>query len=286
MPLVERLRIRAEDGAEHEAALFAREPGQPAQAVIVCNPAMGVPARFYDLLARELAERGLHVLTAELRGNGSSTVRPRRGVDFGYSELALQDLPAVVASTRSAFPGAPLFLLGHSLGAQVNMLYASAHPDTIQGLILIAAGSPYFRNWRFPANLGVLVSSQLMRGISSALGYYPGRRLGFAGTEARRLIHEWASFVASGRLQPARVPHDLEARLLELSLPLLGISFEDDRFAPRAAMDHLLSKMPRAAVTRRHLRPAELGVPALNHFQWAKRPAPIAALIAEWLRAR
>jgi predicted alpha/beta hydrolase len=283
--VVEKLHIRAEDGAEHDAALFAREPSQAAEAIVVCSSAMGVPARFYESFARALAERGPHVITAELRGNGSSSVRPRRGVDFGYSELALQDLPAVIARARSISPGAPIFLFGHSLGAQVNLLYASAHPDTIRGLIVVAAGSPYYRNWSFPRSLGVLVSSQLMRGISSALGYFPGRRLGFAGTEARRLIHEWASFAASGRLRPRGLAHDFEARIRELTLPLLGVSFEDDRFAPREAMDHLLAKVPRATLTRRHLRPAELGVPALNHFQWAKQPAPVAELIAEWIRA-
>jgi predicted alpha/beta hydrolase len=136
---------------------------------------MGVPARFYEPLAQELAERGLGAVTAELRGIGSSSVRVRRGVDFGYHELALKDLPAVTSAAREVYPEAPVFLLGHSLGGQVSALYASAYPERVHGLILVASGSPYFRNWRFPANLGVLVGSQLMRGISSVLGYYPGR---------------------------------------------------------------------------------------------------------------
>ncbi|MBN1209761.1 MAG: alpha/beta fold hydrolase [Myxococcaceae bacterium] len=189
MPQVEKLRVLAEDGTESEARLFGLAPGQTAEAVIVCTPAMGVPARFYEPLARELCERRLCTVTAELRGIGSSSVRVRRGVDFGYHALALQDLPAVVAAARAACPEAPVFLLGHSLGGQVNALYASAHPEEVEGLILVAAGSPYFRNWRFPVNLGVLLSSQLMRGISSALGYYPGRWFGFGGVA--ELIKEW-----------------------------------------------------------------------------------------------
>jgi predicted alpha/beta hydrolase len=286
MSQVEKLRIRAEDGAESEAALFVPEHGPPPKAVIICSPAMAVPARFYVPLALELTRQGLGAVTAELRGLGSSSVRVRRGVDFGYHELALRDLPAVIASVRKVFPETPLFVLGHSLGGQVSALYASAHPETVSGLILVAVGSPYFRNWRFPSNLGVLVGSQLMRGLSAVVGYYPGKRVGFGGSEARRLIREWSSFALRGRFQVTGSPYDVEARLREFSRPLLAVSFEDDRLAPKAAMDHLVSKMPRAELTRRHLKPSEVGVPELNHFQWAKRPTPVAGLIAEWIRAR
>jgi predicted alpha/beta hydrolase len=286
VPQVDKLRVRAEDGVESEAALFVPERGQPAQAIIVCTPAMGVPARFYEPLAQGLADHGLCAVTSELRGIGSSSVRVRRGVDFGYHELALRDLPAVISAARGVYPEAPVFVLGHSLGGQVSALYASSHPETVRGLILVASGSPYFRNWRFPGNLGVLVGTQLMRGLSAALGYYPGRRFGFGGTEAQRLIREWTSFAARGRLQVTQREHDVEARLQEFSRPLLAISFDDDPLAPRTAVDHLVSKMPRAELTRRHLRPSEVGAQVLNHFQWAKRPAPIAELIGEWVRAR
>jgi predicted alpha/beta hydrolase len=285
MSHVEKLRIRAEDGAESEAALFVRERGHPAQAIVVCTSAMGVPARFYEPLAQELAARGLGAVTAELRGIGTSSVRVRRGVDFGYHELALRDLPAVISAARQVYPEAPVFVMGHSLGGHVSALYSSAYPEAVRGLILVAAGSPYFRNWGFPTNLGVLLGSQLMRGISSVLGYYPGRRFGFGGTEARRLIREWSSFAARGRLHVADSPHEVEARLQEFARPLLAISFDDDRFAPRTAVDHLVAKMPKAELTRRHLLPSEVGAPVLSHFHWAKRPAPVAELIAEWVLA-
>lgn len=286
MAQIEKLQIHSEDGAESEAVLFAPERGEPVKAIVVCTPAMGVPARFYEPLAHALAERGLAAVTAELRGLGSSSVRVRRGVDFGYHELALRDLPAVVAAAQAAHPRAPVFVLGHSLGGQVSAIYASTHAEKVRGLILVAAGTPYFRNWSFPSNLGVLVGTQLMRGISSVLGYYPGRKFGFGGTEARRLIREWSSFALRGRLQLTDRPHDVEARLESFTRPLLALSFEDDRFAPKAAMDHLVAKMPRAELTRRHLHPSDAGVPALNHFQWAKRPSPVAELLAAWAIAR
>ena len=176
MARVEKLHIHSEDGAKSEAALFAPVRGEPARrAIVVCTPAMGVPARFYEPLAQALAERGLAAVTAELRGIGSSSVRVRRGVDFGYHELALRDFPPWWPRPRRLIPRHLLFVLGHSLGGQVSALCASAHAEKVRGLILVAAGSPFFRNWGFPSNLRVLAGTQLMRGISSILGYYPGR---------------------------------------------------------------------------------------------------------------
>ena len=68
---------------------------------------------------------------------------------------------------------------------------------------------------------------------------------------------------------------------------LLGgaISFDDDQLAPRTAVDHRVSKMPRAELTRRHVVPSEVGASVLSHFHWAKRPAPVAELIGDWARS-
>src|SRR5678815_414182 len=54
------------------------------RALVVCLPALGVAARYYRGFASALAERRIMVVTADFRGNGTSSVRVRRGVDFGY----------------------------------------------------------------------------------------------------------------------------------------------------------------------------------------------------------
>ena len=55
---------------------------------------MGVEARYYASFAEALSRQGILVAICELRGHGSSSVRPRHGVDFGYREVVELDIPA------------------------------------------------------------------------------------------------------------------------------------------------------------------------------------------------
>lgn len=281
-PAGRKIRVRASDGAESDATLFAPGPGPP-RATVVCTPAIGVANHLYEGLGRELARRGLCTLIAELRGVGSSSVRAGRGIDFGYRELIFEDLPAVLAAARAGSPAAPLVLLGHSIGAHVSTLHASLAPEGIAGLVFVAAGTSYFRGWPFPANLGMLLLAGLTRTVSALLGYFPGRRLGFFGNEARRLMREWSTLTTRGRFAVTGCDRDFEQALAEMTLPVLAISFEGDLFAPPGALAHLLAKLPRAAITCRRLSAADLDAPRVDHFRWARHPAPVADRIAAWI---
>ena len=123
-------------------------------------PAMGVRAAFYEPLALNLGENGINAVTADLRGLGASSVRVGRGTDFGYHDMLALDWPAVVDAVRSRFPRSRIFLLGHSLGGQLNALYASVHPQTVDGLILVASCSVFYRGWPFPGNYGIWLGTQ------------------------------------------------------------------------------------------------------------------------------
>src|SRR5690606_10191189 len=110
-------------------------------------PAMGIEARYYAGFAGALRRLGLNAATLELRGLGTSNVRPSRKVDFGYGTILERDLPPALALLRERFPGAPLFLLGHSLGGQLLALHLAVHPDGVEGLVLIASGTPHYKVW-------------------------------------------------------------------------------------------------------------------------------------------
>src|SRR5262245_61755193 len=137
--VVQKIRVRSDDGAESDATVFLDGSSAP-RALVVCTSAMGVAASYYEGLASELARRGLGVVTAESRGIGSSSVGVRRGIDFGYHELVEHDLAAVIASVRDLYPSARLVLLGHSLGGHVSAMHASLRPGAFAGLVFVAAG--------------------------------------------------------------------------------------------------------------------------------------------------
>jgi predicted alpha/beta hydrolase len=274
--------LGAPDGVSAEGRLYLGEG--PVRAGVVLTPAMGVPARYYDAFAAELAAHGLSVLVAELRGIGTSSVRAGRGVDFGYHELAALDLPTALAALRERCEGVPLFLAGHSLGGHVSLLFAALFPGEVAGVALIASGSPYYLAWPAGYRLGALALFRLLAGISRRLGYLPGRALGFGGREARRLIAEWAVWGRTGRLEPRGAPPGLGRAIAALDLPVLSLSFGGDRWAPYGPIEELLAALPRAQKTRVHFRRGALGAP-VDHFRWAKHPARPARALADWALA-
>ncbi len=276
-----KIRIRSPDGAESDATVFAGD--EPPSAVVVCTPAIGVAAAYYEGLAAELARRGACVVTAELRGVGSSSVRARRGVDFGYRELLELDLPAVIAAARALYPAARLVLLGHSIGAHLSAIHAGQAATDLGGLVFVASGTSYYRAWRFPGNVSMLGVAALTRGVSALVGFFPGRLFGFFGTQARRLMREWSTLTTTGRFEIAGGPPDAERLLASVALPVLALSFEGDNFAPEGAVRHFLAKMPGARITYRRLRAADIGARSVDHFRWAKYPAPVAEIISRWL---
>ena len=84
------------------------------------------------------------------------------------------DWPAAVRTAKGLAPEAPVILGGHSLGGQLGTLYASLNPQSIKALLLVATPSVYFRGWRLPANLKILLMTQLAWGISNCSGIFLG----------------------------------------------------------------------------------------------------------------
>ena len=279
LPACEMLPAIAADGASGEV-LLQLPVGDP-QEVLYWLPALGVSARQYLPLAQTLAAHGLAVAIHEWRGIGSSNQRASRHNDWGYRELLLDDLPAGVAALRVRLPRARYWLGGHSLGAQLASLYAGLHPDEAAGLVLVASGSPYWR--RFKHAQLVRLAYVMAPWLARLVGYLPGRRIGFGGNEAYRLIVDWARSGRTGRYAAAGMPDDLEQRLGALQLPLLALRLQDDWLGPQASLDWLLGKMPRSAIMQGVITPSDLDGKPADHFGWMKTPAPVAARIAAWL---
>jgi len=276
----EKLSVVSQDGVLNRLTLYR---AAHSRAVILCMPAMGVRASYYRPFAVKLALAGWHVVTADLRGNGESGVRVRNGARFGYRELLELDWPANVAGVRERFPGLPVFLLGHSLGGQLNTLYAARSPHQVAGLIQIASGSVHFRGWPLVQGMKILAQSQLLRAITEVVGYLPGEKVGFAGNEAKQMIRDWAGVAITGKYRPAGSQFDYEAGMHKLSLPVLSLAFTDDGYAPPGAADVLLGKTPNADVARQALTPGELGLESVGHYSWVKNCGDIVPRVSFWL---
>lgn len=271
------VRVAAPDGATSELLLV----GDPtAGHWLYWLPAMGVPAKHYLPLAQELAARGIAVALHEWRGAGSSDRRAGRQQDWGYRTLLREDLPAGLAAARAAWPQATGWLGGHSLGGQLAAVFAGLQPAEVAGLVLVASGAPYWRNFRLPWLIYAAYLAAPL--IAAACGRFPGRGIGFGGNEARGVVGDWARSGRSGRYAAAGLG-DLEAGMAAFAGPVLALRLRDDWLGPAASLAWLLHKLPRAAVERQLLTPDELDGPA-DHFGWMKNPQAVAAHVAAWLR--
>ncbi|MEV7191537.1 alpha/beta fold hydrolase [Streptomyces sp. NPDC093510] len=275
-------------------------PGPPPAPAVLVLPAMGTPARFYRRFAARLRDEGLTALTVDLRGQGEAAPRASgrgtsghgtsghgtSGRGHGYREIVEEDIPAVVAAIRAELgTETPLYFLGHSLGGQLGLVYASLAKDAknagVDGVAVVATGSVWFRAFGPVRGPGLLLVQLLITATAAALGRWPGTRLGFGGNQSKGVMRDWARQVRTGRYSGQGSALDYEAALAALDLPVLAVSVDGDTFAPASALDHLLGKVPRARLTRRHYTVEEAG-DRLDHFAWTRSGGTLAKWVAAW----
>lgn len=241
----------------------------------VIFPAMGVPASYYERFAVSLNEAGMAVAIADLRGTGNSTPKPSTRSRYGYDDLAA-DVGAVLETLAPQREGRRTILMGHSLGGQACIMHVARQPESVDGLVLIAVGLPYWRTYG-RQRLGVYGVVQGISAVSAALRVWPG--WGFGGRQARGVMQDWAYTGRHGLFPPhLRV----EERLADITLPVLAISVDDDQYTPAPTMDFTVGKLTSAKITRAHVSTADAGTP-LDHFKWVKAGRAITPLLRDWL---
>ena len=93
--MIAEIAIDSPDGVRHTAKVFqAHRDDAP---VVLCLPAMGVAADYYEPFGEGIARMGAGTaVLLDLRRQGRSSASARRGDDFGYCEILELDLPAAV----------------------------------------------------------------------------------------------------------------------------------------------------------------------------------------------
>jgi len=277
---------RCADGVEIPATLH--EPDR-ASAVLVVAAAMGVPRRYYGKFAADMAARGIATVTFDYRGIGeaASGLPDPRGTTF--QDWGRRDLHTVLGQVYARFPDLPVFLAGHSAGAQiVGMTELS---ERLKGLVFVAGPRPHVSQDRGSYRIFSTLWWYVLVPLGSLGRWFPARRLGFSSVDVPAgVTAEWGRWARSKRylFSPE---HGIDtSRYARLRQPLLAFSFSDDLYTPPASAEALLSEYPNARVTRRPVRPADVGARAIGHLGffrealrdtlWAETAAWIAATAA------
>ena len=274
------LPIQFRDGSHNKATVFSC--GKEDALTIICLPAMGVRAKYYELLAINLNKAGYNVITLGWRGMGHSDVRASRKHDFGYQEL-IDDLKEWVALIEQKFPNNQKILLGHSLGGQIGSLFISRFPGHFSGLILIASSLVFYKGWQGTDALKVKFVGMAFYPLSKLLGFFPGKTIGFGGREARSVMRDWGNNALTGNYDTIDRGFNYDEALNKVEIPVLSISIENDFLANKQAVRNLYQKFsPQAKIAHLHITEKEASIPQLNHFNWAKDPDYFVGLIKTW----
>lgn len=267
------------DGTTTPVRLFVGSDDAPA---VVIFPGLGIPAGYYELFAQTLCSQGFNVAIGELRGQGDSRPRPSASSAYGYHELVSVDFPAIFEVVRERFPASTPYVLGHSMGGQLAIMYAARVRGRLGGVILVASGSPYYRGFSGMGSPGLLLGSAAMSITANIAGFWPGGRLdvGGFGRQSKVLISDWSRFARTGRIEPEGADIDYDERISRLKLPVLSVSIEGDELAPRGSAKNLVRKMPNADVTIWHQEQP------LGHNGWIRNPIGTVDRIVEWLHDR
>jgi alpha-beta hydrolase superfamily lysophospholipase len=108
-------------------------PDGAPEAVVVIAHGAGEHSGRYEHVAQRLVAERYAVYAIEHRGHGRSQ-GPRALID--RIDNAVADLDELVRLAAGAHPGAPVFLLGHSMGGTIAVRYALAHQRRLSGLVL------------------------------------------------------------------------------------------------------------------------------------------------------
>lgn len=277
---VEPIPIKMKDGATITASLY-RSKTNKTNILFVCLPAMGVKASYYKPLAQILAVQGYDILLCDLRGQGNSN-RSAPKDKFGYRELLEWDLPNYIRAARKVRPKKRLVLLGHSLGGHLSLMFASAMPQSVEGVAIIASGSVYWKVYTFPNNFKTWFGTQGSVLISAIMGYFPGHKIGFGGKQPKAVIRDWARQGRTGQFEPKESHIDYEFTMLAYEKPIFALSIENDKFAPHSAVNHLIEKLENAQVRRVCYSPSPHLKGKIDHFRWVKYNQEIVLELTQW----
>ncbi|WP_328610072.1 alpha/beta hydrolase [Amycolatopsis sp. NBC_00345] len=119
----------------HDGVTIAVSRGGRGRPLVLCPGLLSTQAALRELIS--LLRRDYDVVTFDLRGHGLSSAAG----DYTFDAF-LSDLTAVLAELTRRGLSSPPLLMGYSLGADLAVHYAAAHPGALAGLVLVDGANP------------------------------------------------------------------------------------------------------------------------------------------------
>jgi predicted alpha/beta hydrolase len=243
-------------------------PARAPRATVLIAAAMGVRQDFYADFAAWLARQGYTAMTFDYRGTGAS--RPEamrhslRGFDADLFDWA-NDIDTAIEHLASTASDVPLYIVGHSLGAQLPGMLK--HRDRIAGLVSIAAGSGYWRDNAPPLKRIVLYFWHVLVPLATwVCGYFPGARLKKVGDLPRGVILQWRRWCLNPRYHVGAEGEAVRSQFAGVRFPIVALSITDDELMTERGTRVLMDCYENAPRELQRIAPSDVDAKRIGHF--------------------
>ncbi|UUE19374.1 alpha/beta fold hydrolase [Microbacterium sp. J1-1] len=262
--------IRCNDGQLLQARRFhSVQLANEDQRAVIIAPATGVQGRYYWRFATYLAENGFDVLVPDFRGIGRSapsSVKDYRKSKTRWHEWGTHDIEACILWFRDRLGyKARIGVVGHSFGGFAALL--AAHASELDRILLVGAQHAHWPDYDKSQRLKLFMKWHLfMPIVSTMLGYFPGRRLGWLENLPRGVALDWARGAANYEKTLGADGKRIMHRISGLTIPVLSVNPTDDPYATRDAARRTLRYLSSAECEEWYPHPRTLGVSEIGHF--------------------
>jgi predicted alpha/beta hydrolase len=274
--------LESADGTPISARVY--EAAGEARGNVVIGGAMGVRQDYYANFAEWLARQGWRVTTFDYRGSGDSAPASLRGYKADLFDWT-RDYEAAIDHAHATLPHRPLYLLGHSLGAQLPGLLANQHK--VSGLLSVAAGSGYWRENAPQLKRMVLYFWYVAVPVATKLfGYFPGRRMRKVGDLPAGVVMQWRKWCLNPRYSVGAEGEPVRQLYAGARFPVVALSIADDELMTLRGTRSLVGLYENAPHQIERVAPAELAVRRIGHFGpfRSEHETKLWPRMAEWLR--
>lgn len=255
--------FKTDDGAELVGRLY--RPDTDPVAAVVLNSATGVLQTFYTHFARWLAaERGMACMTYDYRDMGRSWSGPMRSSTADMSDWGIRDQVAARRAMRRVVPDAPLWVVGHSLGAM--LLPNQPETEDIERVIGVASGMVHHSDHPWPYRALAMNFWFAAGPLATAIcGYLPGKRLGFGEDLPGDVFWQWRKWCTSRAFNAADFGPRLPAPDWASDAQVRLHAFTDDDLIPPHCVERLAGNFAgKADVVR--IDPHDHGLYSIGHL--------------------
>ncbi|HYM36522.1 MAG TPA: alpha/beta fold hydrolase, partial [Steroidobacteraceae bacterium] len=257
------------------------------RAAILLPCAMGVTQKYYAEFAQWLALQGFLTGTFDYRGMGMSAPASLRGFNVDVSGWAEIDCVAMIESLKTRLPNRQLFVVGHSLGAQLIGMIPNR--NLIDGAVMVASGSGYWRETSAPTRRNsLLLWFVLVPLLTPVFDYFPGKSLRVVGNLPRGAMEQWRRWCLHPEYMVGVEGGKVREEFKTVSMPMMSLSFTDDEMMSAASTESLHRFYSGAIIDKLRLAPHDVGVSRIGHFgffrkQFAQTLWPV---VTQWLEKR